>query len=369
MRLVATLYITRREQDPRNSPAIEQKLVPFEINVENIFCLKKSPRGSWFARSPPDLSSSPRHRTNSHLSITSLSCFRRQHSNNPTTLDSSTSRSHSRDLNLSLPQNISFKSYSRDSGHGGSEQEDSPRTHNTMTLGHSGRNRGARGINEGNEMSGNRTTGGGGGGRRAALPYKHKYTEIIDGRVNGPSHHQLHAHHGQHVHLPRDLANEDEPVYEEIERGGGGGGGGEIQVSDMSDEDGRRQSDMSRQSSRSYGDHRPLIPYSPATDRNLMHYGQTLTDRGGGGGNIHCDEYSPAFERTLNTCWEKLRKQQAWYERGELPRLPASYGIPPQPDHTRTVAVLDGHTVVCHLQPQTDMYTGRGMPPPSYSEC
>ncbi|XP_048264306.1 latrophilin Cirl-like isoform X2 [Bombus affinis] len=266
-------------------------------------------------------------------------------------------------------KNISFKSYSRDSGHGGSEQEDSPRTHNTLTLGHSGRNRGARGMNENNEMSGNRTTGGGGGGRRTAIPYKHKYTEIMDGRSNGPAHHQLHAHHGQHVHLPRDLTNEDEPVYEEIERGGGGGGG-EIQVSDMSDEDGRRQSDMSRQSSRSYGDHRPLIPYSPATDRNLMHYGQTLTDRGGGG-NIHCDasEYSPAFERTLNTCWEKLRKQQAWYERGELPRLPASYGIPPQPDHTRTVAVLDGHTVVCHLQPQTDMYTGRGMPPPSYSEC
>ncbi|CAL7946106.1 unnamed protein product [Xylocopa violacea] len=267
--------------------------------------------------------------------------------------------------------NISFKSYSRDSGHGGSEQEDSPRTHNTLTLGHSGRNRGVRGMNESNEMSGNRTTGGG-GGRRAAMPYKHKYTEIIDGRANGPGHHQLHAHHGQHVHLPRDLTNEDEPVYEEIERGSGNGvgGGGEIQVSDMSDEDGRRQSDMSRQSSRSYGDHRPLIPYSPANDRNLVHYGQTLTDRGGG--TMHCDpsEYSPAVERTLNTCWEKLRKQQTWYERGDLSRLPASYGIPPQPDHTRTVAaVLDGHTVVCHLQPETDMYTGRGMPPPSYSEC
>ncbi|XP_076230339.1 latrophilin Cirl isoform X4 [Nomia melanderi] len=264
-------------------------------------------------------------------------------------------------------KNISFKSYSRDSGHGGSEQEDSPRTHNTLTLGHSGRNRGGRGINENNEISGTRTTGG---GRRAAMPYNHTYTEIIDGRANGPGHHQLHGHHGQHVHLPRGLANEDDPVYEEIERAGVGGGG-EIQVSDMSDEDGRRQSDMSRQSSRSYGDHRPLIPYSPATDRNLVHYGQTLTDRGGGGGNMHYDpsEYSPAVERTLNACWEKLRKQQARYERGELPRLPATYGIPPQQDHTRTVAVLDGHTVVCHLQPQTDMYTGRGMPPPSYSEC
>lgn len=236
--------------------------------------------------------------------------------------------------------------------------------------------------------TGSRTTGG----RRAAMPYNHTYTEIVDGRGgggNGTGHHQLHGHHGQHVHLPRGLANEDDPVYEEIERGSGGGGGGgsiigggiggvvgagEIQVSDMSDEDGRRQSDMSRQSSRSYGDHRPLIPYSPAADRNLAHYGQAMAERGNGGpaGNLaHYDttEYGPAVERTLNACWEKLRRQQARYELGDLPRLPAAYGMPPQQDHTRTVAVLDGHTVVCHLQPQRDMYTGRGMPPPSYSEC
>ncbi|XP_050445380.1 latrophilin Cirl-like isoform X2 [Cataglyphis hispanica] len=271
--------------------------------------------------------------------------------------------------------NISFKSYSRDSGHGGSEQEDSPRTHNTLTLGHSGRR---RGPNDGSEINtGTRTTGG---GRRAAMPYNHTYTEIVDGRNGGVGHHQLHGHHGQHVHLPRGLINEDDPVYEEIERSGGGGNGnggvvgaGEIQVSDMSDEDGRRQSDMSRQSSRSYGDHRPLIPYSPATDRNLAHYGQAMTERGGSAGaNLaHYDstEYGPTVERTLNACWEKLRRQQARYELGDLPRLPAAYGMPPQQDHTRTVAVLDGHTVVCHLQPQTDMYTGRGMPPPSYSEC
>ncbi|XP_070164592.1 latrophilin Cirl isoform X5 [Polyergus mexicanus] len=272
--------------------------------------------------------------------------------------------------------NISFKSYSRDSGHGGSEQEDSPRTHNTLTLGHSGRR---RGPNDGGEMNtGTRTTGG---GRRAAMPYNHTYTEIVDGRGNGGAgHHQLHGHHGQHVHLPRGLINEDDPVYEEIERSNGGGNGnggvvgaGEIQVSDMSDEDGRRQSDMSRQSSRSYGDHRPLIPYSPAADRNLAHYGQAMTERGGSAGaNLaHYDstEYGPTVERTLNACWEKLRRQQARYELGDLPRLPAAYGMPPQQDHTRTVAVLDGHTVVCHLQPQTDMYTGRGMPPPSYSEC
>ncbi|XP_066588613.1 latrophilin Cirl-like isoform X1 [Prorops nasuta] len=262
-------------------------------------------------------------------------------------------------------KNISFKSYSRDSGHGGSEQEDSPRTHNTLTLGHSGRNRERSRVME-NDAAGAGSRGG--TGRRSAMPYNHTYTEIVDGR--GVNHH-LHGHHGQHVHLPRGLTAEDDPVYEEIERGNGGvgnGGNGEIQVSDMSDEDGRRQSDMSRQSSKSYGDHRPLIPYSPANDRNLVHYGQTMgVDRGG---SLRYDpsDYSPAVERTLNACWEKLRRQQARYEMGETTRLPTAY-LPPQQDHTRTVAVLDGHTVVCHLQPQTDMYTGRGMPPPSYSEC
>ncbi|XP_011300624.1 latrophilin Cirl isoform X4 [Fopius arisanus] len=250
--------------------------------------------------------------------------------------------------------NISFKSYSRDSGHGGSEQEESPRTHNTMTLGHAGRTHRAdrRQLNDSLEITSvNRPSG-----RRAASPYNHTYTEIRDGgRVGG--YHQGHL---------RGLVGEDDPVYEEIERGGSGigVGVGEIQVSDMSDEDGRRQSDMSRQSSRSYGDHRPLIPYSPANDR-LIHYGQSV-DRNA----LQHDpsQYSPAQERTLNACWEKLRRQQAKYELGEMNRTPGNFGMPQQ-DHTRTVAVLDGHTVVCHLQPQTDMYTGRGVPPPSYSEC
>ncbi|XP_020707025.2 latrophilin Cirl isoform X2 [Athalia rosae] len=284
-------------------------------------------------------------------------------------------------------KNISFKSCSRDSGHGGSEQEDSPRTHSsTMTLGHgrAANHRGERRITGADitEVVNSATRSG----RRAASPYNHTYTEIRDGRGGGVGghHHQIHHghHHGQHVHLPRGLVGgDDDPVYEEIERGGGGVGGGEIQVSDMSDEDGRRQSDMSRQSSRSYGDHRPLIPYSPANDRSLIHYGQTIERNSAG---VHCNpnsDYSPAsqLDRTTsnnsssssgNNCWEKIRRQQARYELGELSRLPGNYGLPPlQQDHSRTVAVLDGHTVVCHLQPQTDMYTGRNMPPPSYSEC
>ncbi|KAH0546249.1 hypothetical protein KQX54_007522 [Cotesia glomerata] len=268
-------------------------------------------------------------------------------------------------------KNISFKSYSRDSGHGGSEQEESPRTHNTMTLGgHTGRTRGSSRqlmTDITNLDINNRSSSiagvAGGIGRRAASPYNHTYTEIRDGSRPGTGYHTNHTH----VHLSRGLVGEDDPVYEEIERNGSGVVG-EIQVSDMSDEDGRRQSDMSRQSSRSYGDHRPLIPYSPANDRNFVHYGQSM-DRN----NLlqyEPSQYSPAQERTLNACWEKLRRQQAKYELGEINnRLQSNtYGMS-QPDHTRTVAVLDGHTVVCHLQPQTDMYTGRGVPPPSYSEC
>lgn len=257
-----------------------------------------------------------------------------------------------------------------------------------MTLGH-GRTRDRQRL-QGSDMliDGGLGSGVRSGARRAASPYNHTYTEIRDGR----GHHQLHGghhgHHGQHIHLPRGLvAAEDDPVYEEIERGvaGLGGLGAEIQVSDMSDEDGRRQSDMSRQSSRSYGDHRPLIPYSPAANdrsqqqqqQQLIHYGQTL-DRGGGMIVQHCGgnpgDYSPGQDRNAgsNNCWEKLRRYQARYELGELSRLPSGYGLPPQlqqQDHSRTVAVLDGHTVVCHLQPQADMYTGRNMPPPSYSEC
>lgn len=51
-----------------------------------------------------------------------------------------------------------------------------------------------------------------------------------------------------------------EPVYEEIDREPTGGAGS----GDLSDEEARRQnSDISRQSSRSYGDSRPLIAYYP----------------------------------------------------------------------------------------------------------
>lgn len=227
-------------------------------------------------------------------------------------------------------QNISYKSYSRDSGHGGSEQEESPRLHELSGI--PANNKEGREGREGRDsrrhhiitpaeyhatpeyMQGGlhaqviglpqaapRQLVNGGISRkssRAPSPWNHMYSEIRDGR-----------------RIP-----EDDPVYEEIERG-------EMMVSDVSDDDIRRQSDMSRQSSRSYGDHRPLIPYSPVQ------------------GPV------PA-ERSSTKPW--------------------NYG--PTAEQARSLAaVLDGDTVVCHLEPQElylrDSYHSRTIILPPYSEC
>lgn len=93
-------------------------------------------------------------------------------------------------------------------------------------------------------------------------------------------------------------SSRSDPVYEEIER--------ErehcSQISDVSDEDAKRNSDMSRQSSKSYGDHRPLIPYNPVTDRN--------------------------FHAALDAAYRQQLKEHS----------------------ARMVSVLDGQSVICHLQ-------------------
>ncbi|XP_065166417.1 latrophilin Cirl isoform X6 [Atheta coriaria] len=216
-------------------------------------------------------------------------------------------------------KNISFKSYSRDSGHGGSEQEDSPRSHVVLPDGRLNNFKDNRRQPYVSEYNHHMITGGipqgaaeyarrtdslphpkhlplaqhpyrkkNGGTLRANAPWNHTYTEIHDARMQRA---------GGGFGMP-----EDDPVYEEIERN-------EIQVSDMSDEDGKRQSDMSRQSSRSYGDHRPLIPYSPATEHSV---------------------------HALDPHAMDIYQSRRMY-RGDARSL---------------AAVLNGDTVVCHLQPQ-----------------
>ena len=201
-------------------------------------------------------------------------------------------------------QNISFKSFSRDSGHGGSEQEDSPKAHTTVLTSNSllRHKDGPRQTYISSAYSHShlqpqmqhmqpvtvqhRSNKQANGNIRATSPWNHTYTEIRE------------RERGQRI-------RDEDPVYEEIERERA-----EIQVSDMSDEDGRRQSDMSRQSSRSYGDHRPLIPYSPAADRS--------------------------FHTAFDAAFRQRLKEQAQN------RATAQQG---------TVAVLDVETVVCHLHP------------------
>lgn len=156
---------------------------------------------------------------------------------------------------------------------------------------------------------------------RAASPWNHTYTEIHEARMRG-------------------LAPDDDPVYEEIEKS-------EIQVSDMSDEDGKRQSDMSRQSSRSYGDHRPLIPYSPAADRSIHSCMEVVSSKYR---NKDHERYIPDMDH--------YRSTRPNLYRGDTARSLA--------------AVLDGETVVCHLEPPEiyshDPYSSRTLVLPQYGE-
>lgn len=137
--------------------------------------------------------------------------------------------------------------------------------------------------------------------------------------------------------MPRTLVPEDDPVYEEIEKN-------DVQISDMSDEDGKRQSDMSRQSSRSYDDHRPLIPYSP-TDRISQTSFEMVPKH-------QVRDHRLAAETNSN----RFNRQNLY--RGDIARALA--------------AVLDGETVVCHLEPPEiyacDSYTPRSGVLPQYSE-
>jgi hypothetical protein len=189
---------------------------------------------------------------------------------------------------------------------------------------------------------GGRRKAANGGYLRSASPWNHTYTEIRDGL-------------GQ-LHQMR-VGSEDDPVYEEIERGHAHQQFQEVQVSDMSDEDGRRQSDMSRQSSRSYSDHRPLIPY-----------GQAATNA------------AAAASVTLESLLRHNLKEQQQLD-AELMRYRAAGRYLAAADaNVRTVAFLEGETVVCHLQPEAvaaaaaELYNpyvgaGRTMVLSPYSEC
>nr|CAD7196610.1 unnamed protein product [Timema douglasi] len=277
-------------------------------------------------------------------------------------------------------KNIPFKSCSQDSEHGCLEQEISPRCHSTTTLYSLNNQRNPAKIkdthtqaynshdyNQGitndlsdlkqknehqdpnNSLQCNRLQTSmihlnhtntkalkkaNGNLLRSISPWNHTYTEIRDGRL----------HNANHLHVYPTAPLEDDPVYEEIEHS-------EVHGSDMSDDDGKRQSDVSRQSSRSYGDHHPLIPYSPATDRN--------------------------FHSCLDVALKQRLKEQSHHQYGvganhSLNLAPTSYFYSGENAHT--VAVLDGETVVCHLQSNGKLFpenscNSRTMVLPTFGEC
>ncbi|KAI5699343.1 hypothetical protein M8J75_001423 [Diaphorina citri] len=132
-------------------------------------------------------------------------------------------------------------------------------------------------------------------------------------------------------------SREEDPVYEEIERRReremreARDGERETQSSsdrELTEEEARVRGNNSRHSSRSYADHRPLIPGSTVVTPDPEHRN---------------------FRTALNAAFrQRLREQQ----------------------NAQTVAVLDGETVVCHLQNETSPdYSSRRRLYSGYSEC
>lgn len=195
-----------------------------------------------------------------------------------------------------------------------------------------------------------------------------------------------HLHHHRQVrlsplnHIYMDIeSREGEPVYEEIDRSEAAAALHQLS-SDFSDEDGRRRSDISRQSSGSYGDNRPLIG------------GQVV-----GGGSGTASALTPHQQQPNRTTDSVLMPQVAYnappYHAGPVPPIPQPIGLVPHGqsavataatatgsvlsngfqasydpgvhqqhhqqrpmpnDNSMFVAMLDGRKVVCRLQGKQD---------------
>ncbi|XP_018016965.1 latrophilin Cirl isoform X1 [Hyalella azteca] len=293
-----------------------------------------------------------------------------------------------------LDEDASYKSFSRDSGHGGSEQEDSPRTHWTNTHHphqqqhhlHQPRytsslsadlknsylaklNR----INNASDDNSNRLNLDNGNHLPSNSPFP--WVESSSQMVSVPNAYSTSMNTNASVstksnngrgpspwnHTYMEIDHDVDPVYEEIERERwsrlNGHSSDVMQVSDLSDEDVKRNhtpSDMSRNSSRSYGDSRPLLPYYSQQQqqqlRQQQHQQKQLQqlqeqyalneDRLRDFNNAQVSLDQGTLQRILMQQHQDQQQmqQQVLQQKPHLSR-----------ENLMTVAVLNGEQVVCRL--------------------
>lgn len=287
----------------------------------------------------------------------------------PRTTTTTTTNLHHATLNHA-DEDASYKSFSRDSGHGGSEQEDSPRAgwnhhHHRYSNSLTADLKNAylaklNSINAAGGMDGSLTFPNMEGGHKV-ITVPNSYTTqlthtavppavaaMLRGNVNTA------RSHSPWNHTYMEIETESDPVYEEIERerwvgrsavvNGPPAGQESMQVSDLSDEDVKRgtPSDMSRQSSRSYGDARPLLPYNNHSSGH--HFaGRSPQDQQFALSEERLRDFNAA---QMSKDLEQLQQAQQQFTRENL----------------MTVAVLNGEQVVCRLTSPSNPQAPQSLP-------
>ncbi|XP_065566296.1 latrophilin Cirl-like isoform X2 [Artemia franciscana] len=242
----------------------------------------------------------------------------------------------------------SFKCGSRDSGHGGSEQEDSPRTvipgvhHQTLSL--RGTNPKARpnpALSENAALDAQLIAKFCNGSETIlhGHPIYHRTQRRL--RAQSPWNHTYSEIDGRRAHCCEE--SELDPVYEEIERRECHCYSHLPVSSDVSDE--RCSSDVSRQSSRSYGDNRPLLPAHLQCQPELSPERDLLM-------TMNCAFGSPHLKTRHR---HSERRIEHFHHGGPFVEVPHYAAYPtvvlPNGENAVAIAVLNGDRVLCQVQP------------------
>ncbi|XP_045122883.1 latrophilin Cirl-like isoform X3 [Portunus trituberculatus] len=370
-----------------SSPALNQYL-PTLCQLGGV----KGPGGSTHPPAGPLLSGatstmgsggSLRQGATGHLPLGTLHQSLPRHHHHPVTLPHTTTTTtttspHPGTLNQEDKEGTYKNSFSKDSGHGTYEQEDSPRSgwnnhHNHHN--HHGHHRYSNSLTADlknaylaklNSINASAGLDGGltfpsmeGGNKQISVPNSYT-TQLSPAQVPPAMAAVLRGNgntarsHSPWNHTYMEIETEADPVYEEIERERWAGrsaglgvppaGQEAMQVSDLSDEDVKRgtPSDVSRQSSRSYGDARPLLPYHHHSSPG-HHYPKSPQDAQFALSEERLRDFNAAqMSRDL----EQLQQAHQQFSRENL----------------MTVAVLNGEQVVCRLTSPSNPQAPQSLP-------